>query len=248
MARRRFYVPKQLICGQSAALPPEQAHHLRDVLRLSAGDEVEIFDGEGAEYAGAIESCGREVRVGQLQRVDPPRTAVRQVALATALIKLERFEWLLEKATELGVSEFIPLVTRYCSIRIPGPRAEARMGRWRRIATEASRQCGRSDVPVIRHPVAFDEFLRSRRPAAQARYLLFEGSERVLGPDCAAPGGALLCVGPEGGWDPGEVKAAVAEGFAAFSLGPQILRSETAAIAAAALFLIGTAGMDAGAK
>jgi len=242
MARRRFYVPTQFISGQTAALPPEQAHHLRDVLRLGVGDMVEIFDGAGSEYAGTIEACGREVRVGKLTRLEPARDPVRRVVLAPALIKHDRFEWMLEKATELGVSEFVPLMTRYCGLRIPENRLEARLERWRRIVTGASRQSGGRHVPVVRNPVGFGAFLAGCGTVPLARYLLNEDSRQLLAPAPSQGAGVLLCIGPEGGWDSAEVADAVAAGFADFSLGQSILRSETAAIAAAAMFLIRTSG------
>ncbi len=172
--------------------------------------------------------------------MEPSQGALRHVALAPALIKLDRFEWMLEKATELGVSEFIPILTRRCNIRIPRHRIEERWQRWNRIIAQASRQCGRSDLPLVGKPMEFEVFLRSSL-APPARLLLFEGAARLLGAGLTAIASVLLCIGPEGGWDPEEVEAAAAAGFEAFSLGPSILRSETAAIAAAALFLLRTA-------
>ncbi len=222
-------------------LPLEQAHHLREVLRLGIGDPVELFDGQGNAYEGTVEECGREVRVGRLVRMESSQIAARHIVLAPALIKLDRFEWMLEKATELGVNEFIPILTRRCNIRIPGHRIGERRQRWNRITAEASRQCGRSDLPLVRDPMEFEVLLGSNL-LPPARFLLFQGATHLLGPELTAPAGVLLCIGPEGGWDPDEVAAAAAAGFDTFSLGPSILRSETAAIAAAALFLLRTAG------
>ncbi len=223
-------------------LPLEQAHHLREVLRLGIGDPVELFDGQGNAYEGTVEECGREVRVGRLVRMESSQIAARHIVLAPALIKLDRFEWMLEKATELGVNEFIPILTRRCNIRIPGHRIGERRQRWNRITAEASRQCGRSDLPLVREPMEFEVLLGSNL-LPPARFLLFQGATHLLGPELTAPAGVLLCIGPEGGWDPDEVAAAAAAGFDTFSLGPSILRSETAAIAAAALFLLRTAGI-----
>ncbi len=243
MPQRRFFVPKHIMTGPSLVLPPEQAHHLRDVLRLRAGDPVELFDGQGNAYEGFVEDCGREVRIGRLARLESSPRPPRQVALAPALIKLDRFEWMLEKATELGVSEFIPILTRRCNVRIQEHRIDERWQRWKRITAEASRQCGRSDLPTVRQPMEFQMLLRSSL-LPPARLFLYKGSARLLGTESIAAAGTLLCIGPEGGWDPDEIEAAASAGFEALSLGPPILRSETAAVAAAALLLLRTAETD----
>lgn len=246
MTRRRFYVPAQSISADTAVLPPEQAHHLRDVLRLSVGDRVEVFDGRGNGYTGIITDNSSEVRVGRLQRLVPPPASQPRLTLAVALIKSDRFEWMLQKATELGADGFIPLATRRTTVRIPPQRLEGRLQRWKRVVTEAARQCGRQDVPAVLQPTEFARFLEAELLTVRARCLFFEGAKRLLDPDCTEPGGALLCVGPEGGWDQSEVDAAVSAGFQLFSLGQFILRSETAAIAAVALFRFQVARMTLG--
>jgi 16S rRNA (uracil1498-N3)-methyltransferase len=246
MTRRRFYVPAQNISADTAVLPPEQAHHLRDVLRLSVGDQVELFDGRGNGYTGIITDNSREVRVGRLKRQVSSQIPRPRLTLATALIKPDRFEWMLEKATELGADEFIPLTTRFTNVRIPGQRLEGRLQRWKRIVTEAARQSGRQDVPDVLPPVEFARILEDGRLSPLARFILFEGVPRLSIPDCTGPGGALLCIGPEGGWDQSELDAAASAGFQVFNLGQSILRSETAAIAAVALFRFHVARMAVG--
>jgi 16S rRNA (uracil1498-N3)-methyltransferase len=246
MTRRRFYVPAQSISGDTAILQPEQAHHLRDVLRLAAGDPVELFDGTGNSYTGIVTDNGREVRVGRLRRLTSQLPPQPRLTLAVALIKSDRFEWMLEKATELGADEFAPISTRFTNIRIPEQRLEGRLQRWKRIVTEAARQCGRRDVPAVMPPLEFPRFLEAERAVPRARFILFEGAGALLVPEYAASGGALLCIGPEGGWDSSEVDAAGFAGFRVFSLGQSILRSETAAIAAVALFRLHVASEIAG--
>ncbi len=246
MTRRRFYVPAQSISADTAVLQPEQAHHLRDVLRLSVGDEIELFDGRGNGYTGIITHNGSEVRVGRLERLVSPAIPQPRLTLAAALIKSDRFEWMLQKATELGADEFIPLSTRFTNVRISGPRMEGRLQRWQRIVTEAARQCGRQDVPDVVRPMEFGRFLEAGRLAPLARFILFEGAGRLLMPECNGPGGTLLCIGPEGGWDQSELDVAASAGFQAFSLGQSILRSETAAIAAVTLIRFHVARVAAG--
>ncbi|NLV30869.1 MAG: 16S rRNA (uracil(1498)-N(3))-methyltransferase [Acidobacteria bacterium] len=235
MARRRFYVPPESITGPSAVLPEEQAHHLRDVLRLGAGETVEIFDGTGRGWAGEVTFGGFRVLVCGLRPLAAQESGV-PVILAAALIKPARFEWMIEKATELGVGEVLPLKTRFGDVRIPGDKIGDRLGRWDRIAREASRQCGRMDAPRIHPPIDFDRLLDSDGVRGRGCVLFHEKAAEVWNPDPALPAaGVLLCVGPEGGWADRETEAARAAGFEVRGLGTRILRAETAAVAALAI-------------
>lgn len=238
MTRRRFFLPREHIRDRVATLPPPQAHHLRHVLRVPAGSEVELFDGCGGVYRGAVEFQGARVRVVSLRKVDSAPEPRSRLILGAALIKPDRFELVLEKGTELGVDEFVPLLTRFCTVRIPESRWNERVKRWERIVQEACRQCGRASVPAVGRPTGFSGFLEENRSrgsgfflyehAAQCRPLRLPPSDRII-----------LCVGPEGGWDEAEVSAARNAGWEVFRLGSTILRAETAAIAAIALFRLG---------
>ncbi len=235
MPRRRFFVPREQICDGIALLPQDQAHHLRTVLRLKPGDEVEVFDGEGTGYLGRVESCIPEVRIrlrDVAYRVEQPAA---RVSLAAALIKADRFEWLIQKATELGVEEIIPLRTRFCGIRVSPDRLDLRLERWHRIAREASKQCRRLSVPMVSQPREFGELLSSEHMSDNTRILFYEKASIPLSRAGALSGRILICTGPEGGWDPAEVDEASRAGFSIFRLGPHILRAETAAIAALAI-------------
>lgn len=231
MARRRFYVPGDAIRGGIAVLPPEQAHHLRDVLRLSSGDAVEIIDGSGAGYSGEIELRGTDVVVGSLQPLPSERTSTR-IVLAAALIKPARFEWILEKAAELGVSEIIPLITHFSEIKIPKERIETRLERWRRIIQESVKQCRRLDTPDLRVPRDFSDFIQESAFASYLRILFYEKAAGVWRAPDALPDRVIICIGPEGGWESREVDQARAAGYEIAGLGPLTLRAETAAIAA----------------
>lgn len=238
MTRKRFFLPREHIRNRVAVLPPQQAHHLRHVLRVPAGCEVELFDGCGGAYRGIVELRGAQVRVVSLLPVEAaPQSPVR-LTLGAALIKPARFELVLEKGTELGVDEFIPLVTRLCSARIRAGSLPGRMERWERIVREACRQCGRAAVPTVGRPADFSDFLRENRDRGFG-FLLYENA--VGRPPLRLPreGRIILCVGPEGGWDEGEVRAAQDAGWEVFRLGSTVMRAETAAIAAAALFRFG---------
>jgi len=235
MSRRRFYVPRESVRDGVAGLPPDQAHHLRDVLRIGTGEGVEVFDGAGNGYIGEVELQDSGVYVCGLQRIPSEESRVRLI-LAAALIKSSKFEWILQKATELGVHEIIPLKTRLSDIEIPGGKIALRLERWDRIVREASKQCRRFAAPRVHAPRAFPDFLSIEELSALPRFLFYEKATEPWHPD---PGmlssRVVLCIGPEGGWDDSEIGQAKQAGYQIFNLGPWILRAETAAIAAVSI-------------
>jgi 16S rRNA (uracil1498-N3)-methyltransferase len=235
MSRRRFFVPPESIRDGVACLPSDQAHHLRNVLRLRTGDSVEVFDGKGGGYAGEVDFQDAGIYIRRLRSIATHESRVR-VVLAAALIKSSKYEWILQKATELGVQEIIPLKTRRSDIEISGGKIAGRMQRWERIVTEASKQCKRSSSPGIHEPQAFPDFLSMEDFSSYARFMLYEKASDPWHPDPQALSeGVVLCIGPEGGWEDGEVGQAKAAGYEIFSLGPWILRAETAAISAVSI-------------
>lgn len=235
MPRRRFFVPPENIKNGIAELPPDELHHLRQVLRLRVGDEVEVFDGHGNGYSGKIEGGKTRPFIGSLQSIQSTREAPIELVLALALVKASQFEWILQKATELGVWEFRPLLTRFCDVRIAGSKLEARLERWQRIVREAAKQCGRFAIPRVCRPQRFVDFLPAVDCPTEARFIFYERSSQVWKAEPSHSRRLLLCIGPEGGWDPEEIDAAARAEFRVFSLGPRILRTETAALAALAI-------------
>ena len=209
-----------------------EARHLSRVLRAEAGQKYEISDGRKVYLAEVAEVRTEEVSFGVLEELVPPELPVR-LALLAALVKFDRFEWIIEKATELGVEIIIP-VQADRSAKGLSEGARTRLERWRRIAREASQQARRAELPEILAPVSTQEALRA---PARHRYFLEEQpgappllvalpSERSRGDTVA------LLVGPEGGWTDGERAQAAKAGWTAVSLGPFTLRTETAATAA----------------
>jgi len=235
MSRRRFYVSRDQILDRVAILPPDQAHHLHTVLRLTQGDEVELIDGYGTGYLGSIEMHGKAIRVVDLKKIaySPLPTAI--LTLAPALIKSDKFEWMIQKATELGVHEIIPLRTRHCEIRLSEAKVEARLERWQRIARESAKQCRRLTIPRVRPAMAFSDFLQDECISPCNKVLFSEKSSEPLDGGSLAPERTILCIGPEGGWEEGELDAAAQAHFRIVSLGPLILRAETAALVAITL-------------
>jgi 16S rRNA (uracil1498-N3)-methyltransferase len=229
MTLRRVHVPRDRIEGGRARLDADGRHYLRGVLRLPAGAVLEVFDGEGgrwrAEYDGAD-----GLALGPAEAAQPEGAAIW---LGFGLAKAEKPEWVIQKATELGARRILPLATERAVVKLDAEKGAARAERWRKVAVEAARQCGRADVPAVDSPAALDAALGSA-PAGFARVLFHPGGA-PLGDALGSDAGYLLCVGPEGGFSPREVEEAVSAGARLASLGPRVLRAETAAITAVAL-------------
>jgi 16S rRNA (uracil1498-N3)-methyltransferase len=235
MFRRRFYVPRDAIRDGFAVLPPSQAHHLRNVLRIGSGDIVEIFNGEGNGFVGTVETRGADVIIRNLKDM-PLKKEPTGLTLVAALVKSTKFEWMLQKTTELGIEEIIPLKTRFSEIQIPDSKIDSRLERWTRIVQEASKQCGRYAAPRVRRPVDFHELPGIEELAGCTKFLFYEKAGVYWRPEQTPfTERIVLAIGPEGGWDRDEIELAVNAGYQIFSLGPLVLRAETAAIAAVSI-------------
>jgi 16S rRNA (uracil1498-N3)-methyltransferase len=228
MTGRRVFLPPDRIGEGRAALTPEAAHYLRDVLRLGPGAEVEVFDGEGASWPGRLEEGLLALRLGPRREARPALS----LWLLPALAKGEKMDLVVQKATELGATVLAPWAAERSVVRLDGEKGEARAERWRRIAAEAARQCGRADVPAIHAPGTLGEALATV-PAGHARFVFHPGGAPL--PAAASPAGVVAVVGPEGGLTAAEVEACERAGAVRASLGPRVLRAETAAVVATAL-------------
>jgi 16S rRNA (uracil1498-N3)-methyltransferase len=243
MTRRRFFAHESdfKLANRQVKLTADEARHLREVLRLKQGDKVYVFDGVGKEFVCAVRTAAREFAdLEILNEVEPARPeSPLNLLLAVALLKGEKFDLVVQKATELGVKQIIPLVTRHSDIRL---RDEAdalkRIIRWQRIALEAAKQSGRAFVPAVR-PVLTLEYLLTEPLAPEGLHLLF--SERDGESLATATGTAsdihsvTAIVGSEGGWSDEELEQARAAGTKIVTLGGRVLRAETAAISVTAL-------------
>jgi 16S rRNA (uracil1498-N3)-methyltransferase len=237
----RFHCSVPLTAGASLALPSGAARHVQ-VLRMQPGDALTLFDGAGGEYAATVERMGRSdvaVVVGAHLAVE--REAPRAVHLAVGMPANERMDWLVEKATELGVASIQPLATAHGVLRLSGERAEKKRAHWEAIAVAACEQCGRNRVPVI-HPVqSFTGWLETNEASAVRLVLSLAEGTRSLADTLQAPNdqGVTVLSGPEGGLSSTEEQQAIARGFAPITLGARVLRAETAALAA----LVSLAGL-----
>ena len=238
----RFYCPVPMATGDALSLPAGAARHVQ-VLRLQPGDSITLFNGDvtlGGEFEATVTRMGRsevQVTVGLHHPIE--RETVRPVHLAVGMPTNDRMDWLVEKATELGVASIQPLITERSVLRLSGERADKKLAHWQSIAVAACEQCGRNRVPVI-HPVAsLAAWLKTDRPS-QA-YLLSLRDASVPLRDAATNTmlneAITFLSGPEGGLSEGEELAALARGFGCVSLGPRVLRAETAALAALTLLV-----------
>ncbi len=246
----RFYCPTPLTTGELLDLPASAARHVQ-VLRLQPGAVITLFNGgpdvpasDGGEYEATVTQMGRshvQVQVGAHTAVE--REAALQVHLVVGMPANERMDWLVEKATELGVASIQPLMTERSVLRLSGERADKKQAHWQSVAVSACEQCGGNRVPRVFAVMTLAQWLKAQtaQDAVQTQRLLLSLRPETLGLRAAAhPAAAAITFlsGPEGGLSTAEEDAALAQGFVPVTLGPRVLRSETAAIAAAAALLI----------
>jgi 16S rRNA (uracil1498-N3)-methyltransferase len=232
----RFYCPDPPTSGR-LVLGPEESRHLARVRRVALGEIVEVFDGRGQGYRAEVLALGKDRAELGIVANTADRAAPVELTLATAVPKGERFDWLVEKATELGVARLVPLRTERSTV---DPRA-AKLDRLRRVVVEASKQCGRNRLMDLAEPIAWADLL-DRGETAANQLLAHPGGGSILGVDGIAGVPAVLAVGPEGGFTDEELRAARERGWRVVGLGPTILRIETAALAGCAVLLAKATG------
>jgi 16S rRNA (uracil1498-N3)-methyltransferase len=216
------------------ALPEHTAHHAREVLRLRPGADVLIFDGRGTEFAATLDEVTRRrvsAHLGSPVEVRPESPL--RLVLALSPLRGDRMELVIQKATELGVTEIWPVVTTRTDAAARPALKGSRDQRWDRVVTAAAEQCGRATIPHLEHTTTLERLLE--RPFEGTKVVLLETGAQPPLPTLHRPASLLLLVGPAGSFDPAEVPRVLEAGFKPVSLGPRILRSETAAIAAVAL-------------
>ena len=226
----RLFVRESLGDGARVVLEAGQAHYLGNVMRLVVGSELLLFDGQSGEWLACVAEVGKKRMVLAIDRQTKPAEAVPDLWLAFAPVKRAQTEWLVEKATELGVARLQTVITRRTIVeRIKLERLES-------IAIEAAEQCGRTLVPAITEPMALDRLLAGHG-ADRTLYFADETGGAMLA-EAMTPGPATILTGPEGGFTPEErVAIRATPGVCAISLGPRILRAETAALAAIAAWM-----------
>jgi 16S rRNA (uracil1498-N3)-methyltransferase len=232
LSLHRFHVP-EAAPGARVSLPEHSAHHARDVLRLRPGAAVRVFDGQGSEFEARLDVVTRrEVHARVLAQAEPRPESPLRLVLAVATLKGDRMETVIQKATELGVSEIWPVVTARTDAVARPALGGSRQERWDKVASGAAEQCGRSVVPGVAPTVTLDHLLARAFDGTRVLFMETPGLPPLGSlPRSAA---ALALIGPAGGWEEWEAARVRDAGFSAVSLGPRLLRAETAAIAAVA--------------
>jgi 16S rRNA (uracil1498-N3)-methyltransferase len=237
MQRHRFFAHPSHITASRITLDADEAHHLVRVLRLHCGARVFVFDGAGAEFeCEIVRVSSHSVELMVISQFQDETESPLRLTLGQALIKGDKFDLVIQKATELGVTHIVPLATEHSDVQMREGRADNRLIRWRRIALEAVKQCGRRTLVEIAEPKSFAEFCEVDDDQVKLIFSEHGGhrlQEIMKQTRCVAS--ASICVGAEGGWSQAELNLAEAHGFIPVHLGARILRTETAAIAAVTL-------------
>jgi 16S rRNA (uracil1498-N3)-methyltransferase len=235
MRLTRIHIDAELQIGQSLTVDGSAGNHITRVLRLRAGDGLTLFNGRGGEYGGRIEEMHRDsVRVSVLEHRNEERESPFHLTLAQGISRGERMDWVVQKATELGVSRIAPLFTERSVVHLDEKQAAKKVQHWRAIAIAACEQSGRNQVPEIDAPIGLYDLLEKRTAGAVA-LLLSPGAALRITDVPAAEAGAMVLIGPEGGLAQVEQETALRSGFTPVRLGPRVLRTETAAVCALTL-------------
>ena len=228
MRLSRFFINAPLSLGR-LELPEAQAHYIGRVLRLAAGDAVQLFDGSGREFVGELVEVGKKsVQVELREQFAGLAESPLRIHLGQGLSRGERMDWAIQKATELGVAHITPIVSERCEVRLKDERADKRLTHWQQIAISACEQCGRSVLPSIHPPMLLGDWLA--RTEAELKLVLHPFAEPLT--SHARPASLAFLIGPEGGLSEAEVAAAQHAGYQAARLGPRVLRTETAPVVA----------------
>ncbi len=231
----RFYCAMPLPPGHRIALPDGVARHAVGVLRLRDGDDVILFNGDGSECLGQLCKSGKGAEVLLKSVCSPERESPLDITLVQGISSGERMDYTLQKAVELGVAAIQPVLMRRTIVRLEGDKRGRRRQHWQGVAISACEQCGRNHVPPVGGILDFHEWLATVPHLAGQLFLLDPEATLTLRALAAPAGAAVLLAGPEGGVDDYERDAALRAGFTRLSLGPRLLRTETAAVAAIAI-------------
>jgi len=235
MRLTRVHVDADLRSGSRLTVEGSAGNHIARVLRLRAGDTLTLFNGRGGEYGGSIDDIRRDtVLVSVLEHREVERESALQLVLAQGISRGERMDWVVQKATELGVARIVPVFTERSVVHLDDKQASRKLQHWRSIAIAACEQCGRNRVPEIGQPLGLYDLLQ-QRSSNQTALLLSPGAQLRLTDIPAADSGAIVLIGPEGGLADVEQEAAIRSGYRPVRLGPRVLRTETAAVCALTL-------------
>jgi 16S rRNA (uracil1498-N3)-methyltransferase len=229
----RIYIDQPLAIAESVLLNENASHYLSKVLRMQEGRELIVFNGKGGEYCAQINELGKKqvsIQVNQFHQDN--RQSSLDLHLAIGVSRGERMDWVLQKATELGVTQIIPLITERTEVKIKGEKQDKKMQHWQQIIVSACEQCQRNLLPILQEPQAIDDWLKT--VSTDCRFVLHHRNDQCLSKS-AVPKSITLLIGPEGGLSEEEITLAENKEFQSLRLGPRILRTETAPVAAISL-------------
>lgn len=229
----RVYIDQDLRVSENFLLDENASHYLAKVLRMQTDRELIVFNGQGGEYSAVIREVGkRQVSIQINQFTEENRQSPLDLHLAIGISRGERMDWVLQKATELGVTHIIPLLTERTEVKIQGEKQDKKMQHWQQIIISACEQCQRNLLPVLHNPQLIDDWLK--QVDTEYRFVLHHRNQQGLG-SMAKPRSLTLLIGPEGGLTEAEIILAEHEKFQSLRLGPRVLRTETAPVAAISL-------------
>ena len=227
----RVFSPQTMAIGDCIELEAGAARHLTSALRMSSGQLVTLFNGHGGEYTAELVEAKKgkaTVRITEFDKAD--RESNLSIHLAIGISRGERMDLIVQKATELGVSEITPLFTERCEVKLSGARLDKKVSHWQQVAISACEQCQRNSLPSINAPVKIDQW--QVNCDASLKLVLHHRTDQSLS-DMPPPSGQVaLLIGPEGGLSEREIEHAISLGFSPLALGPRVLRTETAPLAA----------------
>ena len=236
MPRTRLYIGGQYDTGSEMELDADRARYLTRVLRLRSGDSLFVFNGDGDEFGATMLGAGRN---SATLRIDEKTLATTESALRVHLVqgisRGERMDFVVQKATELGVKRITPVLTEYGVVKLDARRAEKRRDHWQKVAASACEQSGRVRLPLVDAPVSLKDWFGAAPANVDTQLILKPGAEAPLASVTAPPTKVCVLIGPEGGFSDGEYEDAEIAGFTPVAIGPRILRTETAAVATIAI-------------
>ncbi|WP_115513575.1 MULTISPECIES: 16S rRNA (uracil(1498)-N(3))-methyltransferase [Xanthomonas] len=235
MRLTRSHVALPLQCDQEVTLPEESANHLLRVLRLREGDACILFNGDGSDYHARITVAGKREARALVERAEAlSNESPLRITLLQGIARGEKMDLILQKATELGVAAIVPVNAERTEVKLDAARMEKRIAHWRSVVVSACEQSGRARVPTVAAPQGLQEAAQASDPQARRLTLDPQGEHRLSTLSADADQGLIVAIGPEGGWSPRDRATLAAAGFTGLQLGPRILRTETAGLAAIA--------------
>lgn len=228
---RRFYAPTENFHDNKITLSIDETRHLRDVLRFKENENIKVFDGENREFLCHIKKIGKRETVLEIVKEIAPSAPKSnlELTLAVAILKGEKFDLTIQKAVELGITEFIPMITKRCDVKLKN--ADRKAERWEKIIIESSKQCGRADLMKLSEPIEFTKFIESAKGAK----ILFAETSGESFDTINKTEKLTAAVGSEGGWEDSEIELARKKDFQIITFGGRILRAETAVITVASI-------------